>query len=1801
MFNAAVSAVVFTPPDVNVATPLHDVNEGASVTATSNATGAGELQYDWALKQGTTTVAAGTDPSFTFVAPNDGSYSVELTVTDDTASVANISAPINVLNEDPTITSLSIMSPINENAKATLTGTYGDPGLSDTHELDIDWDGDKNFDQTVTVSGGTFSISHPYLDDAPTATASDTFFVHVTLRDDDGGSDNSKAEITVDNVRPVLVVANNQTVNEGQLLDLSIIGAPPLGLFIDDGTLDSHTATVDWGDGTPIEQPTIFSASGSGALAGTHTYNDDGIYTVTVTVTDDDGGSDMQSFMVTVKNVAPTATLGNSGPLDEGSAGSVTFTGQFDPSSTDTAAGFHYAYDFDNDGMFDAGDGTYAGSGTNASQALAASLFDDGPAIRTVRARILDKNGGFTDYTTNVSVVNVAPQLVNLIGDTINEGGTATIAMHVSDPSQADVFEVDVNWQDGASSTVAGLGAASASGTVGSTSYEWTAATRTLKLSHQYLDDNPSATPTDTYHVALTVRDDDSDSTGPTTVDVTVNNRPPVLVVANNQIVDEGELLDLSIIGAPPLGLFIDDGINDTHVATVDWGDGSAIENSTIFFASGSGALAGTHTYVDNGTYTVTVTVTDDDGGSDSKNFKVTVNNVAPQLTNLVGDTINEGQTATITTQIVDPSPVDVFEIDVNWQDGATDMITNLGATNSSGAVGGTSYEWTAATRTLKLSHVYLDDNPTSTPSDTYHVALTVRDDDAGSTGPYSVDVVVDNVRPVLVVANNQTVNEGQLLDLSIIGAPPLGLFIDDGVNDTHMATVNWGDGSTVENPTIFFASGSGALAATHTYADDGIYTVTVTVTDDDGGTDIQSFTVTVGNVAPTLVVAGNQAIDEGALLNLALLGSFTDPGFDNPLNPAGPSSESFTFDVDWGDGRNAIVGLSVADMNGSPGNPSKGSFGGSHTYADNGLYTVTVKIRDDNGGSDTETFMVTVANVKPTIAVVANQILDEGSHLSLPNIGTFTDPGFDNPLNVGNIANGGETQETFTFSINWGDGTSASTGNATVDTPGNVGVLTAGSFDGSHTFADNGTYTVTVTVFDDDGDSDVKSFLVTVNNVDPTLTGIASLSVDEGEAFTLDQLGVGLSDPGFDNPLNAGNVISGGESQETFTGLTINWGDGTATTPVSIVNRASGMPGTPTTADFDHTAHTYADNGIYTVTITVQDDDGPVVARTLTITVDNVVPTLVVVPNQVASESGLLVLPNIGTLSDPGFDNPLNAGNATNGGETQETFTFTINWGDGTTSSAGAATIDTPGAVGLLTMGSFDGSHVFADNGTYTVTVTVADDDGGSRVQTFTVTVANIAPALNPFANGKKLQGDDIDRFGVTKIRGSLHDPGYDNPLNTLDATNGGETYETVTYLVDWGDGTVDAMHHYTTPGSYTVTITTNGGLPVSFTNFAGDVHSVLTLVSSQQGLYDASIAATPFTYLVNWGDGTTYTLQLMLKSPGGPTLSNGQTTVLLGQRTSGDANVETTAAFEIEHKYLGPPNPLNPTNDVPVRLTVIDDDAGLDGGANDPNALVLLRNPGIGDTPVAIDTTPDVPRLDLTPPPMVEVFVGAQGSSAQVLQTNVVRASAGDMSATAERFLQLHVVYPDGTEGPGYRIKDEALDDLRGFFKTLPDGKYRVYLVSTENNSKRLVIEVDVRQGRVIDTSDDSEGTRDRPPTSEEQSQPAQPLEEHPLLDAPTSSDTKNVEPPTALAKDTVAEDQEIGRLGDKETEQLSSSPDLLVSRSPFLAFTTAPWFARVDKALTEADEITARRLQRAGKFGRFQRRPARSRPTT
>jgi PKD repeat protein len=105
---------------------------------------------------------------------------------------------------------------------------------------------------------------------------------------DDIGSDD--IEVTVANVDPEMGAI------VGPLGPVLINTATQVSVpFTDDGTADTHTCLIDWGDGTS-SAGTVVEASGSGTCTGSHTYTVQDIYTVTITVTDDDGGSDTETF-----------------------------------------------------------------------------------------------------------------------------------------------------------------------------------------------------------------------------------------------------------------------------------------------------------------------------------------------------------------------------------------------------------------------------------------------------------------------------------------------------------------------------------------------------------------------------------------------------------------------------------------------------------------------------------------------------------------------------------------------------------------------------------------------------------------------------------------------------------------------------------------------------------------------------------------------------------------------------------------------------------------------------------------------------------------------------------------------------------------------------------------------------------------------------------------------------------------------------------------------------------------------------------------------------------------------------------------------------------------------------------------------------------------------------------------------------------------------------------------------------------------------------------------------------------------
>src|SRR5204863_9598175 len=104
--------------------------------------------------------------------------------------------------------------------------------------------------------------------------------------------------------------------------------------------------------------------------------------------------------------------------------------------------------------------------------------------------------------------------------------------------------------------------------------------------------------------------------------------------------------------------------------------------------------------------------------------------------------------------------------------------------------------------------------------------------------------------------------------------------FSDAGMADTHTATISWGDG-TSSTGSVQEGSGQGAVTASHAYADNGTYTINVTVRDSAGDSASRLASATVANVAPSDTAVANPTAVAQAPFTVQLA-TFTDPGFTN-------------------------------------------------------------------------------------------------------------------------------------------------------------------------------------------------------------------------------------------------------------------------------------------------------------------------------------------------------------------------------------------------------------------------------------------------------------------------------------------------------------------------------------------------------------------------------------------------------------------------------------------------------------------------------------------------------------------------------------------------------------------------------------------------------------------------------------------------------------------------------------------------------------------------------------------------------
>ncbi|HEV8267065.1 MAG TPA: hypothetical protein VGR00_02480 [Thermoanaerobaculia bacterium] len=189
----------------------------------------------------------------------------------------------------------------------------------------------------------------------------------------------------------------------------------------------------------------------------------------------------------------------------------------------------------------------------------------------------------------------------------------------------------------------------------------------------------------------------------------------------------------------------------------------------------------------------------------------------------------------------------------------------------------------------------------------------------------------------------------------------------DPGVMPSnYMALIDWGDGFS-STGVVHAAGASGAFDVTgsHSYAEEGTKTVTVTVHDvADNVNAMTSYSLIVRD-AP--LSASGVTINQACRLVSGVVATFTDANTSAPVG-------DFTSTIGWGDLSSSAGNVSAV------GPPGSFQVTGSHLYASAGNYILSITI-DDVGGSTasaSSTANLTPDNVQPVVTPPSASVIPQ-------------------------------------------------------------------------------------------------------------------------------------------------------------------------------------------------------------------------------------------------------------------------------------------------------------------------------------------------------------------------------------------------------------------------------------------------------------------------------------------------------------------------------------------------------------------------------------------------------------------------------------------------------------------------------------------------------------------------------------------------------------------------------------------------------------------------------------------------------
>ncbi|MGZ9453061.1 putative Ig domain-containing protein [Staphylococcus epidermidis] len=1064
-----------------------------------------------------------------------GSYDITVTTTDESGNVTETIFTIDVEDTTkPTVESIAGQTQeVNTEIEPIKIEAKDNSGQTVTNKVDGLPDGITFDEATNTISGtpsevGSYDITVTTTDESGNATET-TFTINVedTTKPTVEDIADQTQEVNTE-IEPIKIEA---TDNGGQAVTNKVDGLP------DGVTFDEATNTIS---GTPSEV---------------------GSYDIIVTTTDENGNSETTTFTIDVEDTTKPTVEDIADQTQE-------INTEIEPIKIEARDNSGQAVTNKVDGL---PDGVTFDEATNTISGTPSEVGSYDITVTTT-----DESGNATETTFTIDVEDTTKPTVEDITDQTQEVNT-------------EITPIKIEARDNSGQTVTNK----VDGLPDGVTFD--EATNTI-----------SGTPSEvgSYTVTVTTTDESSNATETTfTIDVEDTTKPTVEDIADQTQEVNTEITPIKIEATDNSGQAVTNKVDGLP-------DGVTFDEAT-------NTISGTPSEV--GSYDITVTTTDENGNSETTTFTIDVEDTTKPTVEDITD-----QTQEINTEMT--------PIKIEARDNSGQAVTN----KVEGLPDGVTFD--EATNTIS-----------GTPSEvgSYDITVTTTDENGNSeTTTFTIDVE-DTTKPTVESVADQT----QEINTKI---EPIKIEARD---NSGQAVTNKVDGLP---DGVTFDEATNTISGTPSEV--GSYTVTVTTTDESGNATETTFTIDVEDTTkPTVEDIANQTQEVNTEIEPIKIEA-TDNSGQAVTNKVDGLPDGVTFD----EATNTISG----------------------TPSEVGSYDITVTTTDKNGNSETTTFTIDVEDTtKPTVESVADQTQEVNTEIT--------------PITIESEDNSGQTVTNKVDGLP--DGVTFDEATNTISgTPSKVG-----------------SYDITVTTTDENGNSETTTFTIDVEDTTkPTVESVADQTQEVNTEI---------------NPIKIEATDNSGQA---------------------VTNKVEGLPAGITFDEATNTiSGTPSEVGSYTVTVTTTDENGNATETTFTIDVeDTTKPTVEDITDQTQEINTEI--------------NPIKIETTDNSGQTVTNKVEGLP--DGVTFDEATNTISgTPSEVG-----------------SYTVTVTTTDENGNATETTFTIdvedttkpTVEDITDQtqeINTEMTPIKIEATDNSGQAVTnKVEGLPDGVTFDEATNTISGT---------------------------------------------------------------------------------------------------------------------------------------------------------------------------------------------------------------------------------------------------------------------------------------------------------------------------------------------------------------------------------------------------------------------------------------------